>query len=254
MVLIQPRMVQFLYFVDYTLSWQNVAPVLPPPKPPTIPKPPTTRPPPTEAPDGENGEPVTPDVPAPPQAPRPPTPPKPPTTPGQPNCARSPQGCSPAQSPTDPVPSIEELQKKITTKPSSSLFFSGPSGSIQGRVWLDWAKFWAKSKSNGYETLDEMFKSTFDYSKYDKDPAVRDTFWDRQSEAMAKNTQGVAYVALPKQAAGQTVHTWFKGTTWDRVEWGALQKNVNVEKVYRVDPITGEEELILDRATGFGTV
>lgn len=147
----------------------------------------------------------------------------------------APQGCAcaPAQNPADIVPSVEQLQKLLVIEPSTSLFYSGYK-TLHDRTWLDWAKSWRSKTKTNYLTIDEM---------------LGNTFWKRASEAMAKNTQGTAYVVLPRQSCLNASTDWYPNSVWNNIEFKALKDNPKVDKLIRVEPFTGEEEIVFSRTT-----
>lgn len=132
------------------------------------------------------------------------------------------------------VPTIAEIKKhfNVDKLPNNALFWSS-CGTGTGETWQTISNAYAKTAKR--LTLDLMWKDNW-YKQYinpktHTEAEIR-AFWNQASEAMATISSGVPYVLLPP-TDGPTV--WSKCSTWDKVEYPALIKKSNVNKICRVN-------------------
>lgn len=62
--------------------------------------------------------------------------------------------------------------------------------------------------------------------------------------SQAEESSGTVYVMLPSDTKGRE---WMAGTVWDVYEFPALEQNLKVKKLIRVNPDNDVQEILIDR-------
>ncbi len=121
----------------------------------------------------------------------------------------------------------------LAPKAGEAVFWSGQTGGMGGEII---AKQVA-SKSSGVtlEMLLEQNKITMPAGTAPNAQAA----WDEASRIMAQRASGTVRVVL-----GQDVRP---NSTWNRIEWPELIKNINVKEIIAIDPKTGVTKVLIRR-------
>lgn len=149
-----------------------------------------------------------------------------------------------------PKPDATKIRTYLTNvAKDSSLFYSKISMDANETADLEEeAKRWRNKKEErrNFKVIDEMWDRYWACWARCWGNKQNLQFWIPASLTMATISSGKVYVMLPKCTKGKD---WNRDSVWNNQEWPALQNNLKVTQVIRVNPFDDKEDIIYKRKT-----
>lgn len=133
------------------------------------------------------------------------------------------------------IVNMDEIRPKLKTEPNTAYFWSGKTDGIGGEEVA--ARI---AKERGGVTLGMVIEDQkiilpdWDY----KEPLSVDV-WGEMSAAFAEQVSGEVHAIIGAELNPNNI--------WEKIELPTLKKNPNVTKITKIDPKTGEEQIIFER-------